>query len=119
MGQLANFKSNRHCKFMRRLAIIDGKERRYRMVLLNNGNNCFQMATDITGDDSHDEDDEEDDEDEEEEGAPPAPPPPPPAAPKNSKRAAAPKKAEPSAAEGASSSTEVPAKRVRKQVQKD
>ena len=112
MGQLANFKGvNRHCKFMRRLAIVDDKERRYRMVLLNSGNYCFQMATDITADDSQEEDDDEDDDNEEEEGAPPAA--------KNSKRAAAPKKAEPSAAEGASSSTEVPAKRVRRQTQKD
>ena len=118
MGQLANFKGvNRHCKFMRRLAIIDGKERRYRMVLLNNGNYCFQMATDISGDDSEEEDDDDGDDNEDEEDAPG--PLPPPAAPKNKKRAAAPKVAEPSAAEGASSSIEVPAKRSRKQVQRD
>ena len=30
------------CTFVRRIAIIDGKERRYRMVLLNSGNFCFQ-----------------------------------------------------------------------------
>ena len=118
MGNLANFKGvNRNCKFMRRLAIVDGKERRYRMVLLNSGNYCFQMATDISGDDSEEEDDDDDDDNEDEEDAPA--PPPPPAAPKDKKRAAAPKEAEPSAAEGASSSTEVPAKRVRRQTQKD
>ena len=47
-GALAHFKSNKQCKFVRRLAIIDGKERRYRMILLNSGNFCFQLATDIT-----------------------------------------------------------------------
>ena len=117
-GELNRFKNNKQCKFVRRLAILDGKERRYRMVLLNNGNFCFQLATDITADDSEDDDDEESDEDEEEEEAPPAPPPPP-AAPKNGKRVAAPKKAERRAAEEAGSSTDLPAKRQRKQVQKD
>ena len=117
-GELNRFKNNKQCKFVRRLAILDGKERRYRMVLLNNGNFCFQLATDITADDSEDDDDEESDGDEEEEEAPPAPPPPP-AAPKNGKRVAAPKKAQPRAAEKAGSSTDLPAKRQRKQVQKD
>ena len=117
-GALANFKSNKNCMFVRRLAIIDGKERRYRMVKLNSGNVCFQLATDITSPDSEDEGEEEDS-DEEGAAGPPPPPSPPPPAPKNGKRAAAPKKAEPRAAEGASSSTEVPAKRQRKQVQRD
>ena len=118
MGNLANFKGvNRNCKFMRRLAIVDGKERRYRMVLLNSGNYCFQMATDISGDDSEEEDDDEEDEQDEEEA--PAPPPPPAAVPKNGKRAVAPKKAEPPAAEEAGSSSALPAKRQRRQVQKE
>ena len=63
----------------------------------------------------------EDSEEEQKEDA--VKPPPPvaiaPAAPKNGKRPAAPKKAEPKAAEGAGSSTEVPPKRSRKQVQRD
>ena len=117
-GALANFKSNKNCMFVRRLAIIDGKERRYRMVKLNSGNVCFQLATDITSPGSDDEDEVSDSEEEEPGGAPPAPPPPP-AASKKLKRAAAPKEAEPRAAEGASSSTEVPPKRQRKQVQRD
>ena len=118
MGNLANFKGvNRNCKFMRRLAIVDGKERRYRMVLLNSGNYCFQMATDISGDDSEEEDDDEEDDEDEEEA--PAPPPPPAAAAKNGKRAVAPKKAEPPAAEEAGSSSDLPAKRQRRQVQKE
>ena len=118
-GELNKFKNNKQCKFVRRLAILDGKERRYRMVLLNNGNFCFQLATDITADDSDDDDDDDDDDGEEEEEEAPPPPPPPPAAPKNGKRVAAPKKAEPRAAEEAGSSTDLPAKRQRKQVQKD
>ena len=116
-GALANFKSNKECKFVRRLAIVDGKERRYRMVLLNSGNYCFQMATDISGDDSEEEDDDQEDDQDEEEA--PAPPPPPAPAPKNGKRAVAPKKAEPPAAAEAGSSSDVPAKRQRRQVQKD
>ena len=122
MGNLANFKGvKRNCKFMRRLAIVDGKERRYRMVLLNSGNYCFQLATDITADDSEDEDEEDSEEEGEKEEAEKAPPPVAiaPAAPKNGKRPAAPKKAEPKAAEGAGSSTDLPPKRSRKQVQKD
>jgi len=118
MGNLSNFKGvNRNCKFQRRLAIVDGKERRYRMVLLNSGNYCFQMATDISGDDSEEEDDDEEDDEDEEEA--PAPPPPPAAAAKNGKRAVAPKKAEPPAAEEAGSSSDLPAKRQRRQVQKE
>ena len=118
MGSLSNFKGvNRNCKFQRRLAIVDGKERRYRMVLLNSGNYCFQMATDISGDDSEEEDDDQDDDQDEEEA--PAPPPPPAPAPKNRKRAVAPKKPEPPAAEEAGSSSDPPAKRSRKQVQRD
>ena len=117
MGNLANFKGNRNCKFVRRLAIVDGKERRYRMVLLNSGNYCFQMATDISGDDSEEEDDDQEDDQDEEEA--PAPPPPPAPAPKNGKRAVAPKKAEPPAAAEAGSSSDVPAKRQRRQVQRD
>ena len=100
---------------------VPGKERRYRMVLLNNGNFCFQLATDITADDSEDEDEEDSEEEGEKEEAEKAPPPVAiaPAAPKNGKRPAAPKKAEPKAAEGAGSSNEVPPKRQRRQVQRD
>ena len=46
-GSLANFNSNKNCTFVWLLAIIDGKERRYRMVRLNSGNFCFQLAGDL------------------------------------------------------------------------
>ena len=49
------FVQNKKCTFVRRLAIIYGKERHYRMVLLNTGNVCFQLATDITAGDSDEE----------------------------------------------------------------
>ena len=62
-GILSNFKGNNQCKFRRRMAIIDGKHTRYRMVLLNNGKYCFQVGYDVTGDGDSDDDDDDDEED--------------------------------------------------------
>ena len=62
-GILNNFKGNNECKFRRRMAIIDGKHTRYRMVLLNNGKYCFQVGYDVTGDGDSDDDDDDDEED--------------------------------------------------------
>ena len=62
-GILNNFKGNIECKFRRRMAIIDGKHTRYRMVLLNNGKYCFQVGYDVTGDGDSDDDDDDDEED--------------------------------------------------------
>ena len=54
-GMLSNFKANKNCTFVRRLAIIDGKERRYRIgcaqlwqLLLPGGH-----STDLTAPCSH------------------------------------------------------------------
>ena len=116
-GLLSNFKSNKNCTFARRLAIIDGKERRYRMVVLNNGNFCFQVATDLTKTDSDEEDaddDEEDEDDDDEDGAP-APPPAPAPAPKGGKRKRAPEKPPAEAEEEAGPSTGGRPQRARKQ----
>ena len=119
-GMFANFKSNSKCVFARRLAIIDGKERRYRMVLLNSGNFCFQLATDLTATDSDEEDDDEEEDGEEEDQDDDAPAPAP--APKGRKRKEAPKEAPekppPEAEEEAGSSTGGRPKRQRKQVAK-
>ena len=120
-GMLSNFKTNKNCSFARRLAIIDGKERRYRMVFLNSGNFCFQLATDITAptsDDEEEDDEEEDEEDAEDEEEPSAPAAAPAPEPKSRKRAAAPKKADPMAAEAEAQPPGDRAKRQRKQVEK-
>ena len=108
---------SKNCTFARRLAIIDGKERRYRMVVLNSGNFCFQVATDLTKADSDEEDDDDDDEEEdgEEEEDAPAPPPAPAPAPKGRKRKEAPEKPPPEAEEEAGSSTGGRPQRARKQ----
>jgi hypothetical protein len=121
-GLLANFKANKNCTFARRIAIIDGKEERYRMVVLNNGNFCFQVATDLTKPDSDEEDDDEHDkeeEDEEEEDEPPPPPPPPAAEAKGRKRKGAAVAVAAVAEEEAGSSTGGRPKRERKQVAKN
>ena len=81
-GILSNFKGNNQCKFRRRMAIIDGKHTRYRMVLLNNGKYCFQVGYDVTGDGDSDDDDDDDDEEDDKKAKPQAmavePPPAPP-----------------------------------------
>ena len=117
-GMLANFKSNSKCVFARRLAIIDGKERRYRMVLLNSGNFCFQVATDLTKTDSDEEDaddDEEEEDDDDEEDDAPAPAPAPAPVPKSRKGKRAPEKPPAEAEEEAGPSTGGRPQRARKQ----
>ena len=117
-GLLANFKSNKKCVFARRMAIIDGKEKRYRMVQLNNGNFCFQVATDLTKTDSDEEDaddDEEDEDDDDEDGAPEPAPAPAPAPKGGGKRKRAPEKAPAEAEDEAGPSTGGRPQRARKQ----
>ena len=116
-GLLSNFKANKNCTFARRIAIIDGKEKRYRMVVLNNGNFCFQVATDLTKTDSEEDadDDEEDEDDDDEDGAPAPPPAPAPAPKGGGKRKRAPEKPPAEAEDEAGPSTGGRPQRARKQ----
>lgn len=119
-GLLSNFKANKNCTFARRIAILDGKEKRYRMVVLNNGNFCFQVATDLTKTDSEEDadDDEEDEDDDDEDGAPAPPPAPAPAPKGGGKRKRAPEKPPAEAEDEAGPSTGGRPQRARKQATK-
>ena len=75
-GILNNFKGNIECKFRRRMAIIDGKQTRYRIIALNNKKYCLQIGYEMGADGSSDDDSDDDKDGEEKEVEKPAAAPP-------------------------------------------